>query len=27
VGKTYDLTVVFEGKTYTSSTTILPPTP
>ncbi len=27
VGKTYDLTVVFEGKTYTSSTSILQPTP
>lgn len=27
VGKTYNLTVNFEGKTYTSSTTILPPTP
>jgi hypothetical protein len=27
VGKTYTLTVSFEGKTYTSTTTILPPTP
>ena len=27
VGKTYQLKVEFEGKTYTSSTTILPPTP
>ena len=27
VGKTYTLTVEFEGKTYTSETTILPPTP
>jgi hypothetical protein len=27
VGKTYNLTVSYEGKTYTSSTTLLPPTP
>lgn len=27
VGKTYDLTVTYEGQTYTSSTKILPPTP
>jgi hypothetical protein len=27
VGKTYTLTVSYEGKTYTSSTTLLPPTP
>lgn len=27
VGKTYDLTVKFEGKTYTASTDIVPPTP
>ena len=27
VGKTYTLNVLFEGKTYSSSTTILPPTP
>lgn len=26
VGKNYDLTVTFEGKTYTSTTSILPPT-
>jgi len=27
VGKTYELTVAFEGKTYTSTTTIQPPLP
>ncbi len=27
VGKTYDLTVFYEGKTYTASTQIVPPTP
>ena len=27
IGKTYDLNIQLEGKTYTSSTTIVPPTP